>query len=162
MKGSPVLLILMLDSIIANNNDQEGSMTIKNVVQDSIQATYFRDNPRNYNQKSIYRKTSQTSQRIALHNSIFKKAVADVIRNLNVSKDDAFVMVRKEMINSFGKQYRPKPGGFPEGRNGLNINNGINIPFLPPPECNEDIDISCMASKYYTIDGKCNNLRFPT
>ena len=48
MKGSPVLLILMLDSIIANNNDQEGSMTIKNVVQDSIQATYFRDNPRNY------------------------------------------------------------------------------------------------------------------
>ena len=141
--------------------DHGGSKNIKDVVDESIQAIYFRDAPRNYDQKSLYRKTSPTSKRIALHNSIFKKAVADAIRTLGVDRDEAFTMVQNEMLSLFGQDHRPKPGGFPGGHDGQSINNGVSIPFLPPPECNDGVDISCLDARFYSIDGTCNNLKNP-
>ena len=57
--------------------DHGGSKNIKEVVDESIQAMYFRDTPKNYDQKSLYRKTSPTSKKIALHNRIFKKVTFD-------------------------------------------------------------------------------------
>ena len=158
MKTSSFLLIfslVLLDLDFGNTKD------IKEVVDESIQAMFARDTPKNYDQKSLYRKFSPTSKRIVLHNRIFKKAVADAIRNLGLDRDQAFDMVKNEMMNLFGSQNRPKPGGFPGGRDGQHFGNGVSIPFLPPVECNEGLEISCSASKFYSLDGTCNNLRNP-
>ena len=175
MKGSSFLLIFLSVLLVLDVTncqlfkpwfnlpvaDHGGSKNIKEVVDESIQAMYFRDTPKNYDQKSLYRKTSPTSKKIALHNRIFKKAVADAIRAFGIDRDEAFTMVQNEMLNLFGQDNRPKPGGFPGGHNGQGINNGLSIPFLPPLECNDGVEISCSASKYYSIDGTCNNLRNP-
>ena len=172
MKMSSFLLVFLLVLGFTNcqllkpwftfgDHNHGSSKNIKDVVDESIQATYFRDTPKNYDQKSLFRKSSPTSKRIALHNSIFKKAVADAIRTLGLDRDQAFEMVKDEMLNMFGRENRPKPGGFPGGQNGQSINNGISLPFLPPVECNDGLEISCSASKYYSVDGTCNNLRNP-
>ena len=159
MKGSSFLLIFVL---VLLDLDITYSKDIKDVVDESIQAMFLRDAPKNYDQKSLYKKKSTpASKRIALHNSIFKKSVADAIRKLGLDRDEAFTMVKNEMMNLFGKEHRPKPGGFPGGRRGQNIRNGVSIPFLPPVECNDELEISCSESKYYSVDGTCNNLRNP-
>ena len=141
--------------------DHGSSNSIKDVVDESVLDIFFRDTPRNYDQKSLYRKTSPTSKKMALHNGIFKKAVANAIRKLGVDREEAYMMVKNEMQNLFGKHHRPKPGGFPGGHGGQNINNGVSIPFLPPPQCNEEEEVSCSETRYYSIDGTCNNIKNP-
>ena len=165
MKGSSFLPILVLVSSGLTNcqpqADHGSSESIKDVVDASVQDILFRDTPRNYDQKSIYRKTSPTSKKIALHNGIFKKAVANAIRKLGLNREEAYEMVKNELQALFGKHNRPKPGGFPGGQEGQNINNGVSLPFLPPPQCNEGEAIRCSETRYYSIDGTCNNLNNP-